>query len=53
MPAHQERAVVVAGGIPPVEADRVGAVPLADLAEPAGDEIERLVPGDFLELASS
>ena len=46
---HQQRAVVVAGRVAPVEADRVAAVPRADLAEAAGDEIERVVPGDLLE----
>src|SRR5205809_763848 len=50
--AHrEERAVVVAGGVAPVEADRVAAVLLPDLAEAPGHEIEGLVPGDLLEAA--
>src|SRR5207244_12661321 len=48
---HQERAVVVSRGVAPVEADRVAPVPPADLAEAAGHQIERLVPGDLLEVA--
>ena len=48
---HQERPVVVPRGVAPVEADRVAAVPLADLADAASHEVECLVPGDLLEVA--
>ena len=43
--------MVVPRRVAPVEADRVTAAPRTDLAEAAGDQIERLVPGDLLEVA--